>query len=55
MLALFGDMTGYILIHISENISLSLENKFQYFLRNLNFFSLFVFFASLVAKNSSFG
>ena len=55
MLALFDDITGSILIHIVQNISLSLENKFQYFLRDLYFFLYLFFFASLVAKNSSFG
>ena len=54
MLALFDDITGSILIHIVQNISLSLENKFQYFLRDLYFFFICLF-ASLIAKNSSFG
>ena len=54
MLALFDDITGSILIHIVQNISLSLENKFQYFLRDLYFFSLFVFFCKPCSKKLKF-
>ena len=52
MLALFDDITGSILIHIVQNISLSLENKFQYFLRDLYFF--FIFFCKPCSKKLKF-
>ena len=50
MLALFDDVTGSILIHIVQNISLSLENKFQYFLRDLYFFFICFFCMSCSKK-----